>query len=124
MEKKYYFCGMNWLSYIIIGLLVIIAGFVVYVFVETIYKLATGKISKEEIARILAASRREKERKRQRKAINNLIDNLTQPSTMDIVLGRSSKPKTINIDITLEEKTKGKKPYRSSVPCMDHNIKY
>lgn len=47
-----------------IGSLVVFVGFVVYVVIETIYKLATGKIDKAEIERIQAVDRRRKERKR------------------------------------------------------------
>lgn len=63
---------MSILGYILISCIAVIVGFFLYVMIETFYKLATGKIGKDEIERILAARRREKERNRLQKAQNEL----------------------------------------------------
>lgn len=56
----------------VIGCILIVCAaifvvFLWYVTVETIYRFVTGKMSKDEIERLLAADRREKERKRELK---------------------------------------------------------
>ena len=86
-----------------IGSLVVFVGFVVYVVIETIYKLATGKIDKAEIERIQAADRRMKEHKQQQKAWKNLLDNLTHTSPLDAAMGRAGRSKTIHLDITIQK---------------------
>ena len=59
---------MSIVGYILISCIAVVVGFFLYVMIETFYKLATGKIGKDEIERILATRRREKERKCLRKA--------------------------------------------------------
>ena len=95
----------------VIGCILIVCAaifvvFLWYVTVETIYRFVTGKMSKDEIERLLAADRREKERKRelkcQRKAKKDLYN---CPSPLETAMGRgagsslANKTFTINIEL-------------------------
>lgn len=97
---------MKVIGYILIVCVAVAVGFFLYVSIETIYRFVTGKMSKDEIERLLAADRREKERKRelkrQRKAKKALYN---CPSPLETAMGRgagsSLANKTISINIEL-----------------------
>ena len=70
-------------------LLAIVAMFIIFalgVILVTFYRLATGKISKEEQARILANAERERAKKKQekksKKRSRRLCGGLSDPSTL------------------------------------------
>ena len=97
---------MKVIGYILIVCAAIVVGFFLYVSIETIYRFVSGKMSKDEIERLLAADRREKERKRelkrQRKAQKALYN---CPSPLETAMGRgagsslANKTFTINIEL-------------------------
>lgn len=62
---------MRILLYIALAVLALIAVLFVGVVVVTFYRLATGRISKEEQERILEADKRMKENKRKRKQLKS-----------------------------------------------------
>ena len=77
---------MKVILYILLSIAALFILFCLGVILVTFYRLATGKISKEEQTRILAGVKREREAKKQEK--------------------------------------ESREPYRSTIPCMDHNITY
>lgn len=83
---------MSIVGYILIGCIAVVVGFFLYVMIETFYKLATSKIGKDEIERILAVRHREKERKRLRKAQKDLYYCPPTYLKIDIELTKKMSP--------------------------------
>lgn len=74
---------MKILIYIVLAVLALIAVFFVAVFFVTFYRLATGKISKEEQERILEADERMKKNKRKQPKGGNPFHFLSYPSPLN-----------------------------------------
>ncbi len=74
---------MKILIYIVLAVLALIAVLIAGVVVVTFYRLATGRISKEEQERILEADRRMKKNKRKRSKDGNPFHFLSYPSPLN-----------------------------------------
>ena len=109
------YCG-----YLMLIGLVYLIGFIV-----TGIQVRTGKITREQLAESAAKYREQKKQEKERKRLIRWWREFTRPSTMDIVLGRSSRSGQISVNIEMkEDNSRKEQPYRSSVPCMDHDITY
>lgn len=74
---------MKILTYIIIAFVAVVLIFIVGVAAVTFYRLATGKISKEEQERILEADRRMKGNKRRKSKRGNPFHFMSYPSPLN-----------------------------------------
>ncbi|MCQ2317174.1 MAG: hypothetical protein MJZ85_10955 [Bacteroidales bacterium] len=74
---------MKILIYMVLAVLALVAVLFIGVAVVTFYRLATGRISKEEQERILEADRRMKEDKRKRSKGGDLFHFLSYPSPLN-----------------------------------------
>lgn len=69
--------------YILLAVVAIVVVWVLGVFVVTIYRLATGKISKEEQERILDSAKRDRANKKEKVQSKGLFHFLSYPSPLN-----------------------------------------
>lgn len=74
---------MKAILYILLAIAALIILFVLGVMLVTFYRLATGKISKDEQARILASARRERAERKAKSRSRGLLHFLSYPSPLN-----------------------------------------
>lgn len=108
-----------------VGYLILVGIAYLIAFIVAAVQVRTGRITREQLAENAAKYHEQKKQEKERKRLIKWWRDFTRPSTMDIVLGRSSRPTHLDINIDIEKDNCSKEqPYRSTIPCMDHNITY
>lgn len=85
-----------------LGYLIIVGIGYLIAFIVAAIQLRTGKLTREQLAENAAKYHEQKKQEKERKRLIKWWRDFTRPSTMDIVLGRSSRPKQFNINIEIE----------------------